>query len=173
MKALRIFIAAFLALIHFQAFSRSISSEGRREVHSFERPGRPTLRKGVIVLFPFTLLSQNGGRYTFYEPANQFRIFDNGDVEYQRVTRFGNVEMRGKLSAEDFLMPLSTKKMDGFQLNQTVCLRSHSIDLAAGTPVQIQRFYEKGFVLAKSSDLFHALEGRRFAFPTYELGRCR
>ena len=170
MPALKSLMTCLMLMVSFGAFA---DQRDRAEVQTYERPGRPTLRKGVIVLFPFTLLTRNASRYTFYEPANRLKIFNNGDVYYEQVTRFGDVDLTGNLDAEDFLMPIADRKMDNLRVGQTLCLRYRTIYMPAGTSVTIQSFYEKGYVLTKSGDLFHALEGRRFAFHASELGRCR
>lgn len=166
-------VSFFLALIFLglSAFSQTV--ERRQEVASIERAGRPTLRKGVTVLYPFTFLNSRGGRWTVYMPANQIQIFSNGNVSYKQVTRFGDVEMSGHLDTEDFLMPVKDQKLGSLRVGQEACLRVNTLYFPAGSQIYVERFYEQGYLLAKSGDLFDALEGRRFAFRWDELGPCQ
>ena len=164
------------SVVSFLIWSHAFASEVKAKpivVQSYARANRPPLTSNTKALYPFTFLSRNGGRYTFYEPASSFKIYDNGNVSYVRLDELGELAATGTMGAEDMLVRLPIKKLGGLRRGQRVCITRDTVYLKTGDSLVIQDFYEDNYVTVYEPGLFRALDSRSFAVQLSAIGRCR
>lgn len=138
-----------------------------------EREDRPALTSKSKVLFPFSFISSNGGRYTFYEPAGKITLYEDNNVYYVRFDELGDIFSTGWMGADDLLVSLPANLMGGFRKGQKVCLKLNTVYLKAGESLKIKDFYENNYVTLYSPGIFRALDSRDFAVHLSEIRNCR
>ncbi len=147
--------------------------ERRFVVRQLERADRPSLTSRSKALYPFTLLSSNLDRFTFYEPADRITLYNDGSVSYIRFDQAGRIAATGTSDATDMLVKLSVKFSQGFRVGQSVCLTENTMFVRSGTRLTVKDFYEKNYVTVYSMGLFSALDSKPIAVQLNQIGNCR